>query len=79
MDKNKVGTPIKQEEHVRDLGVVVSCCGDFEKHIIEKSTKRKQMAGWILRTFETREVESMELRIHQIQLMNNVTLNCYPT
>lgn len=48
-------SPIGCENHVVDLGVTMSDDGTFDKYIAEKTTKMKQKAGWILRTFSTRD------------------------
>ena len=41
---SSVSAPIKEMELVRDLGVVMSFCGDFEEHISEHEGKTD---GWI--------------------------------
>ena len=40
---------------VKDLGVHIDSSGSFEAHITEAVKKGKNMAGWILRVFATRD------------------------
>ena len=49
------GAAIKCEEYVRDLGVTLSQDAVFSKHISEIKTSANLKAGWILRTFQTRD------------------------
>ena len=57
--QSNLGTPITQKEHVRDLGVTLSDDATFKQYISEKSTKMKSKIGWILRTFQTRDLLPM--------------------
>lgn len=49
------GTNIDTKECVRDLGVTLSCDGSFAVHITNVTKKARNQAGWILRTFRTRD------------------------
>lgn len=49
------GTKIDQDDKVRDLGVIMSSNLKFKDHIKFISTRCRQLSGWILRTFKTRE------------------------
>ena len=53
------GNSIKRSDHVKDLGVQMSSCGTFTHHINHTTTKAKQLCGWILRTFVTRDTLPM--------------------
>ena len=53
------GTSIATKEYVRDLGVTLSGDGTFSMHIINITKKARGQAGWILRTFKTREILPM--------------------
>ena len=46
--------PIGIVLEVKDLGIVMNSTGSFENHINERSKKSNQMAGWLIRTFRTR-------------------------
>ena len=48
------GSDIQVSENIRDLGVTMSCNGNFEVQINNCVIKGRQLAGWIFRTFETR-------------------------
>ena len=52
---SKDGSPIIEVDHIKDLGVTMSRDGTFSRHIIMTTETAKQMYGWILRTFLTRE------------------------
>lgn len=47
--------PIKSKNHIKDLGITISQDGSFNKHIDIITAKARQLTGWILRTFDTRE------------------------
>ena len=49
------GTIIEPTDHVKDLGVTMSCDGSFKKHILNMITAAKKQSGWILRTFVCRD------------------------
>ena len=53
------GTPIPAEDHIKDLGVIMSRDLTFNKHIETAATKCRQLMGWIFRTFITRESAPM--------------------
>lgn len=46
---------IGRKLQVRDLGVTVSSSGRFDLHIESVATKGRRQAGWLLRSFATRE------------------------
>ena len=56
---SKDGSPIIEVDHIKDLGVTMSRDGTFSRHIIMTTETAKQMCGWILRTFLTRETVPM--------------------
>ena len=62
-DQTKYMSPDHQiiltESQVKDLGILTSSGGDFGAQIEEKSKKSKQISGWILQTFKTREAQPM--------------------
>ena len=47
---------IAVKEDVKDLGICMSSDGSFTNHITNITNSSKQMCGWILRTFNTRQV-----------------------
>ena len=53
------GQVINPEPHVKCLGVHLSDDACFHYHITEAVNKAKRMAGWVLRTFASREREVM--------------------
>ena len=53
------GQVINPEPHVKCLGVHLSDDATFTHHIAEVVRKAKVMAGWVLRTFATREPQVM--------------------
>ena len=57
--KAQDGSPINSVEQVIDLGVTLSCDGTFKTHINNVARKARGQAGWILRTFRTRETIPM--------------------
>ena len=46
---------IAQHEHIKDLGVFMSADCSFDHHISIISKKCSSIAGWILRTFTSRD------------------------
>ena len=52
---SKSGEVIRDVQHAKDLGVVMSSDGSFSKHISSVIETAKQMSGWVLRTFRTRD------------------------
>ena len=53
------GSPIEEKQELRDLGVTISSDGSFSSHIKSRVAHIKSKIGWILRTFQTREVLPM--------------------
>ena len=49
------GKEIEEHEHVRDLGMVMSSDASFTAHILQVAATARNYAGWVLRTFNTRE------------------------
>lgn len=50
---------IDHVDHLKDLGIIMSSNCSFEQHIIELSKRCSSLCGWILRTFSSREPETM--------------------
>ena len=46
-------------ESVRDLGIIMSSSASFNEHINQRVDKLKSKIGWILRTFQTRDILPM--------------------
>jgi hypothetical protein len=57
--KSNTGTQIKVKEHVKDLGIIMSSDYTFKEHISQTVSTAKSLAGWVLRTFSTREPIAM--------------------
>lgn len=53
------GTAIPEAETVRDLGIYMSNNASFHVHVAKLSMKCRRLTGWILRTFRTRDQETM--------------------
>ncbi|KAG0725497.1 putative RNA-directed DNA polymerase from transposon X-element [Chionoecetes opilio] len=53
------GSHITPTPHVKCLGVYLSGDGSFSHHITETVRKARGMAGWVMRTFASREPEVM--------------------
>ena len=53
------GKEIKVKPHVKCLGVELSEDCSFHHHITETAKKARGMAGWVLRTFATRDHQTM--------------------
>ena len=49
------GDKIEESEHVKDLGVIMSCTGTFKQQIDGVIATSNQLCGWVLRTFKTRQ------------------------
>ena len=49
------GSPIKEVDHVRDLGITLSNDGTYSKHIQNITGTARSQCAWILRTFATRD------------------------
>ena len=57
--KTTSGEKIKEEAQVKDLGVTVQKDAEFKAHIDDIVSKCKRVMGYILRTFKTRQPETM--------------------
>ena len=55
----EVGSLIEKGAVVKDLGVIMDSEANFEAHIQTMISKARRQAGWILRTFRTRDQVSM--------------------
>merc|ERR1712074_416966 len=53
------GAQIEQKSSVRDLGIMMSDDATFKENIDVMVKRGKRMAGWALRTFQTRNKEVM--------------------
>ena len=53
--KFNTGRTIQEQDHVKDLGVIMSNDGTFKEHIKHTITTAKDLCSWILRTFNTRD------------------------
>ena len=51
------GSIIPDKDHLRDLGVQMSADGSFRHHINTICLSARNMCGWILRTFQSRNAE----------------------
>jgi ribonuclease P/MRP protein subunit RPP40 len=51
--------PIEEMEVVKDLGVLMDRLGNFGPQRAKANAKAKQKAGWILRTFRSRDLTTM--------------------
>ena len=58
--QDPAGKIIQEKPYVKDLGVTVSNDLSWNKHIKEVISRAQIMAGWILRTFSTREENAMK-------------------
>ena len=54
-----LGEIITQQDHVKDLGVMLSSDGTFDHHINKIIESAKSTVAWILRTFSTRDKTTM--------------------
>ena len=54
------GEPIAETEEARDLGILMDTKGSFRPQRAKASAKAKQKAGWVLRTFRTREARHLK-------------------
>ena len=57
--KSSTGNHIEEQTTVKDLGVTMSNCGSFKKHIHNVVKNARSQAAWILRTFATRDKTPM--------------------
>ncbi len=53
--KSNTGTSIEVTDHVKDLGITMSSDCTFKEHIAQTISTARSLAGWILRTFSTRD------------------------
>jgi hypothetical protein len=53
------GKVIQEEDHIRDLGITMSNDASFKAHIKKVTESVRNIAGWILRTFKTRDKQTM--------------------
>ena len=51
---------IKPSDNVLDLGISMSSNGSFDFHIQNLCNKCSNLSGWILRTFTTRDSNTMK-------------------
>ena len=51
---------IEVKENLRDLGIIMSDDASFTSHVHHVCSKVKKKAGWILRTFQTRNTQVMK-------------------
>ena len=66
--KTPEGQPIPDTVLAKDLGVYFNTKGDFADHIQLKTSKAKQMSGYILRTFLTRNYQPMMILFKSLVL-----------
>ena len=57
--KSNTGENIPTTNYVKDLGITMGSDGTFKKHIKNIVSEARRQAGWILRTFKTRETMPM--------------------
>jgi len=50
---------IDQTDHIKDLGITMSYNCDFEQHILSLCKRCSNLSGWILRTFVSRDSDTM--------------------
>ena len=53
--KTPSGDSIKEVEHAKDLGIIMSNNGTFRQHVNKVVNTANQLCGWVLRTFRTRQ------------------------
>ncbi|CAL4080749.1 unnamed protein product, partial [Meganyctiphanes norvegica] len=51
--KTPSGDSIKEVEHAKDLGIIMSNNGTFRQHVNKVVNTANQLCGWVLRTFRT--------------------------
>ena len=56
---SNTGAIISEEDQVRDLGVTMHRSGSFSQQISNIVASGKKQCGWLLRTFNTREISPM--------------------
>ena len=66
---------IAQHEHIKDLGVFMSADSSFDHHISVISTKSSSIAGWILRTFTSRDRAPM-LTLFKSIVLSRLDFGC---
>ena len=66
---------IAQHEHIKDLGVFMSADCSFDHHISVISKKCSSIAGWILRTFTSRDRTPM-LTLFKSIVLSRLDFGC---
>ena len=56
---DSTGNVIQEKEDIKDLGVTMSNTADFKTHIKKVTDSLRNIAGWILRTFRTRDKQAL--------------------
>lgn len=62
------GNPIEESQCVKDLGVLMSSDGSFAKHIERTVQSATHIAGWVLRTFYSRDAGTMKTLLKSLIL-----------
>ena len=57
---------IDRKHHVKDLGIIVSDDLKFNNHINSIVQRGLRMCGWILRTFKTRDFQTMKILLQSL-------------
>jgi len=57
--KTQTGAEIQEKQHVRDLGIIMSNNCSFKPQIEKVTKTTRNLASWILRTFEARDNTTM--------------------
>ena len=73
--KTPQGEHIVKSADVKDLGITMSASADFETQVNDSAVKGSQMAGWILRTFQTRDPVPM-MTLFRAMVLPLVEYNC---
>ena len=63
---DSAGIDIEFHKHVKDLGIFILEDLSFDEHIKHITAKGKQMAGWILRVFDSRSPFLMKILLKQL-------------
>ena len=66
---------IAQHDHIKDLGVFMSADCSFDHHISVISKKCSSIAGWILRTFTSRDRTPM-LTLFKSIVLSRLDFGC---
>ena len=62
------GTIIKEDAEIKDLGVLMHKNMTFNSQVQTAVTKAKQKSGWIMRTFRSREIDTIKTLYKQLVL-----------